>query len=212
MFCGTFVFTADRRWSTSRTVPANPSTATVVRITHRIPLIATRFLSTCATAASITSRGWSVSSHSGIPVTVRFPAVVGESEKETDSSNDLGMIDDFRLWGSRTWRRKGGPFTQEGGPPEWPTFSTTTTPLSQRAEPSPLWLRILPKRRIRRGTTRISRVRCGKAKRDCASRVPAGRLLSRLSMDNEGDGSAASLPRPVRACGGLRSRKMLECG
>ena len=47
-----------------------------------------------------------------------------------------------------------------------------TPPLSQRAEPPPLWLATFPKRRIRRGTTRISRVRYGKAKRGCASRVP----------------------------------------
>ena len=42
--------------------------------------------------------------------------------------------------------------------------------------------------------------------------IPAGRLLSRLSMDNEGDGSVASLPRPVRACGGQLSRKISGCG
>ena len=49
---------------------------------------------------------------------------------------------------------------------------TTTTPFSQRAAPSPLWFGTFPKRRIRRGTTGISRVRYGKAKRGCASRVP----------------------------------------
>ena len=49
---------------------------------------------------------------------------------------------------------------------------TTITPLSQRAEPSPLWFGTFPKRRIRRRTTGVSRVRCGKAKRGCASRVP----------------------------------------
>ena len=49
---------------------------------------------------------------------------------------------------------------------------TPTTPFSQRAEHSPLWLETFTKRRIRRGTTRISRVRCDKAKRGSASRVP----------------------------------------
>ena len=49
---------------------------------------------------------------------------------------------------------------------------TPTTPFSQRAVPSPLWSRTSTKRRIRRGTTRISRFRCGKAERGCASRVP----------------------------------------
>ena len=49
---------------------------------------------------------------------------------------------------------------------------TTTTLHSQRAEHSPLWLETFTKRRIRRGTTRISRVRCEEAMRGCASRVP----------------------------------------
>ncbi len=49
---------------------------------------------------------------------------------------------------------------------------TPTTPFSQRAEPSPLWSGTFPKPRIRHGTTRISRVDCGKADRGCASRVP----------------------------------------
>ena len=49
---------------------------------------------------------------------------------------------------------------------------TTTTLLSQRAEPSPVWSGIFPKRRIERGTTSISRVAGDKAKRGCASRVP----------------------------------------
>ena len=37
----------------------------------------TRLQTTCASAASITSRGWSVFSHSGIRVTVLFPADAG---------------------------------------------------------------------------------------------------------------------------------------
>ena len=49
---------------------------------------------------------------------------------------------------------------------------TTTTLLSQRAESSPSWLRVLPKRGIGRGITSIFRVLCDKAKRGCASRVP----------------------------------------
>ena len=49
---------------------------------------------------------------------------------------------------------------------------TTTTPFSQRAEPSPLRFGTFPKRRIRRRRTSIFRVRYGKAKRGCASRVP----------------------------------------
>ena len=49
---------------------------------------------------------------------------------------------------------------------------TPATPFSQRAEPSLLWFETFPKPRTGRGTTRISRVGCDKAKRGCASRVP----------------------------------------
>ena len=35
-------------------------------------------------------------------------------EQETASSNVRGMIDDFRLRGSRPWRRMGGPLTRGG--------------------------------------------------------------------------------------------------
>ena len=34
--------------------------------------------------------------------------------QESPVLNGRGMIDDFRLWGSRRCRRKGGPFTQGG--------------------------------------------------------------------------------------------------
>ena len=58
----------------------------------------------------------------------------------------------------------------------WPLgpdmISTTTTLLSQRAEPSPLGFGSFPKRRMGRGITRISRVPCEKAMRGFASRVP----------------------------------------
>ena len=38
-----------------------------------------------------------------------------QSEQETVSSDDRGMIDDFRLWGSRRCRRTGGPLIDGGG-------------------------------------------------------------------------------------------------
>ena len=97
---------------------------------------------------------------------------VVQREQENPASNARKMIDDFRLAGSRTWRRRGGPPAKRGGPPRWPTSRPPTTRLSQRAEPSPLWSRTSTKPRIRRGTTRIPRVGWGKAKRGCASRVP----------------------------------------
>ena len=37
-----------------------------------------------------------------------------KSEKETDSPNDPGMIDDFHLWGSRRCRRMHAPLTKGG--------------------------------------------------------------------------------------------------
>ena len=49
---------------------------------------------------------------------------------------------------------------------------TTTTLFSQREKHSPFWSETFPKRCIRRGRTSIFRVRCEKAKRGCASRVP----------------------------------------
>ena len=63
-------------------------------------------------------------------------------------------------------------FPKRGGPLKWATVRAPTTPFSQRAEPSPLWFGNSPKRRIRRGTIRISPVRCEKGKRGCAARVP----------------------------------------
>ena len=56
---------------------------------------------------------------------------------------------------------------------------TPATLFSQRAEPSPLWLRTICQRPIGHGTTRISRVRCEKAKRVFASRVPGGKAIER---------------------------------
>ena len=35
-------------------------------------------------------------------------------EQKTRASNGREMIDDFCLWGSRTWRRRGGHLTKRG--------------------------------------------------------------------------------------------------
>lgn len=53
---------------------------------------------------------------------------------------------------------------------------TTTRLLSQRAEPSPSWLETFPKRRTGGGLARILSVRCEKAMRGFASRVPGGKV------------------------------------
>ena len=73
------------------------------------------------------------------------------------------MIDDFRLRGSRTWRRMGGHLTKRGWRTRWRTLLTTPTLLSQRAKSSPLWSRLCPGIRIGSGLARILRILCGKA-------------------------------------------------
>ena len=82
------------------------------------------------------------------------------------------MIDNFRLWGSRRCRQMGRHLSDGGWRSNMAATLLRTTPVSQRAEPSSLWWGTSPKRRIRRGTTQIARVGCGKAKRGYASRVP----------------------------------------
>ena len=77
------------------------------------------------------------------------------------------------------------------------------TPLSQRAEPSPVWCGTFPKRRIRHGTTRIPRVGCGKAKRGCASRVPP--LARRNGAPHERGAGGESDPTLLTA-GAARGR------
>jgi hypothetical protein len=99
------------------------------------------------------------------------------------------MIDDIRLSGPLQWRRRGGPLSKEGGPLKWATFPAPTTPFSQRAEPSPLWLETSPKRRIRRGTTRMTRVRCERAQ--CVRRPPSPGASWRRTG---GGGSGESAP------------------
>ena len=82
-------------------------------------------------------------------------------EQKTPVPKGRGMIDDFRLAGSRTWGRIGGHLTNRGT--GWRTnmaeILRPTTPFSQRAAPAPLWLEIFTKRHIRRGTKSTFRVR-----------------------------------------------------
>lgn len=87
--------------------------------------------------------------------------------------NGREMIDDFRLWGARRCRQMGRHLSDGVDGLTW-RRSCYLQRLSLRGRsPSSLWLRTYPKRRIRRGTTRISRVGCRKAKRGGASPVPA---------------------------------------
>ncbi len=73
------------------------------------------------------------------------------------------MIDDFRLWGSSRCRQMGRHLSDGGWRTNIAAILSRTTPFSQRAKFSPLWLETSPRRRIRQGTTRIARDRCGKA-------------------------------------------------
>ena len=49
--------------------------------------------------------------HGGLDAAVKK---ILQSEQETGSSNDRGMIDDFRLWGSRRWRQMGRHLSDGG--------------------------------------------------------------------------------------------------
>ena len=67
---------------------------------------------------------------------------------------------------------------------------TTTTPFSQRADPSPLWFGTFPKRRMGRGITRISRVLSETAKRGGASRVsPSPGAMARRTRGVQVEGA-----------------------
>ena len=79
-------------------------------------------------------------------------------EQEDPASNGRDMIDDFRLWGSSRCRCMGEYFT-ETRLFTWMvhTFDNHNASLSEGGS-LPLWLEAFPKRLIRRGTARISRV------------------------------------------------------
>ena len=64
---------------------------------------------------------------------------INQLTQATPEPMGLGMIDDFRLWGSSRCRRIHAPLKKGGWLIRWRTLLTTPTLLSQRAEPSPLW-------------------------------------------------------------------------
>ena len=93
------------------------------------------------------------------------------------------------------------PFRRGGGGLTW-RRSCHAQRLSLRGrKSSPLWLEALPCNAAPdAGTTRISGVRCGKAKRGCASRVPLP--LRRNGAPHERGESGESDPHPFdRWCG-----------
>ena len=103
-----------------------------------------------------------VERHDGLGVVMEK---IVQWEQENPASNGRKMIDDFRLRGQADAVRRTATFQTGGWRSNMAAILLRKTLLSQRAEPSPVWLETFPKRRIRRGTTRISRVGCGKAKR-----------------------------------------------
>ena len=52
-----------------------------------------------------------VERHGGFDVVME---TIVQREQENPASKGREMIDDFRLWGSRTWRRMGGHLTRVG--------------------------------------------------------------------------------------------------
>ena len=123
-----------------------------------------------------------VEGHGGFDVVMEE---VVQWERETPASDGRKRIDDFRLAGSRTWRRRGVHLSEGGVTPKGDMIVTPAMLLSQRAEPSPLWSRLCPETRIGQGLARIARAGCNQAKRGCASRVP---LLARRNGAPHGRG------------------------
>ena len=103
-------------------------------------------------------QGRSVLNSSGMLLTVLFPADQGMN-RGTKQAHPMPLerstisvsrgYADAAVWVNTLQRPSYSP--------GWCTLLTTTTILSQRAEPSPLWFRTFPKHPIRRGTTRIFR-------------------------------------------------------
>ncbi len=100
-------------------------------------------------------------------VSVIIPEKIVQWEQENPASNSRGMIDDFRLRGSRTWRRMGGHLTKGG----WRTqvahqvahaFDNHNASLSEGA-PSLLWSGPCLESLTGGGLARIPRVLRGKA-------------------------------------------------
>ena len=83
---------------------------------------------------------------------------INQPEQAKPEPQGQGMIDYFRLRGSSRCRRMGETGRKQRCSPSRFMISTPKTSFSQRADPWPLWLETFTKRRIGRGTTRISRV------------------------------------------------------
>ena len=77
---------------------------------------------------------------------LRFDYESGEIHRLTSAG--AGMIDDFSLRGSSGCRQMGVTLSEGGVTSKGDMLLTTTTHFSQRAEPSPLWSKVSPKRRI----------------------------------------------------------------
>ena len=127
---------------------------------------------------------------------------IDQGEQENPASNGREMIDDFRLRGSRTWRRMGGPLTKQGGARggahRWRTILAITILHYQRAKPSPLWSRLWPGIHIGHGLARIAQIRWGKA--PCAAGIACPRL-TRASWRRTGGGDGGGSDPPLFGAG-----------
>ena len=139
---------------------------------------------------AIADADWdTVARHGGLDATMRK---FHQWEQENPASNGRGMIDDFRLRGSRTWRRMGDTATKGGGAGRWCTILTITNLHYQRAKPSPLWSRLCPETRIVRGLARIPRILRGKG--PCGAGIVRPRPDGTSWRRTGGGGSGGSAP------------------
>ena len=130
-----------------------------------------------------------VEGHAGLDIVMEK---IVQWEQQDPSLNEREMIDSFRLWGSSRCRRMGETAIAWRCSPGRFTFSTTTTPFSQRAEPSPLWSRLCRETRIGRSLARIAQVRCGNP--PCGAAPGCPRLARRVVAPHGRGGSGGSDP------------------
>ncbi len=127
-----------------------------------------------------------VEGHGGFDVVMEE---VVQWEQEDPAPNGRERIDDFHLAGSRTWRRRGGPFTPGG----WPTqvahaFDRHNASLSE-GEPSLLWSGPCPESLMGQGLERIPRVGCNHR----GGAAPGASRLARRAAPGGGEVEGATL-------------------
>ena len=134
---------------------------------------------------------------------------IDQLEHASPASNGRGMIDDFRLRGSRMWRRMGDTATTWSWAGRWCTILTTTNLHYQRAQPSLLWCKLCLEIRIGLGLARIHRVLWRKMLRRRRAARPAPRPARRTGGRNGGGSDRFwTLLCPVAASGRIEIRPL----